>query len=99
MPQNIDHECGDCKTDHSSQPSAQFKMCGGLLHFPPCSHSVGPKAQRQLYLCCIIKFPYTKVGRNCSHQFTTYTESHVINLLQQQLQKQGHYLQSSEAHI
>ena len=28
MPRNIDgHECGESKTDHSSQPSAQVKMC------------------------------------------------------------------------
>jgi len=98
MPKNIDHECGECKTDQSSQPSAQVKMHGSLLHSPPCYHNVDPKADRQLYLCCIIKFPYTKVGRNCSHKSTTYTESCVTNLLQQQLQKLGHYIHS-ETHI
>jgi len=48
MPKNIDHECGECKTDHLTQPSAQFKMHGNLLHSPPCYHNVDPKAQRPL---------------------------------------------------
>jgi len=99
MPKNIDHECGECKTDHLSQPSAQVKMHGNLLHSPPCYHNVDPKAQRQLYLCCIIKFPYNKVGGNCSHQSNTYTESCVTKFIATAASELGHYLQSSDAHI
>lgn len=35
MPQNMDHECGECKTDHSSQPSAQVKNVWWFTPFPP----------------------------------------------------------------
>ena len=62
MPQNMDHECGECKTDHSSQPSAQVKNVWWFTPFPP-PNNVDPKTHRQLYLCCIIMFPYTEVGR------------------------------------
>jgi len=49
MPQNIDHECGEYKTDHSSQPSAQVKNVWRFTPFPAMLSQCGSK-NRQLYL-------------------------------------------------
>jgi len=77
MSQNTDHKCGECKTYHSSQPSAQVKNMWRFTPFPTILSQCGSKNTDSSTFCCIIKFPYTKVGRNCSHQSTTHT--HTLN--------------------
>jgi hypothetical protein len=43
MPQNIDHECGECKTYHLSQPNAQVKNVWRFTPFPAMLSQCGSK--------------------------------------------------------